>query len=66
MITKEKLEYHRAHLIEKHEILHKRIEVAEIEKVRDDLLHEMKREKLALKDEINLVTKQIEEMSNEA
>jgi len=63
MITKEKLEHHKAHLEDQHNDLHKRIEVAEIERARDYVVHEMKKKKLALKDEIENLTKRIAEIS---
>ena len=66
MITKEKLEHHKAHLEDQHNDLHKRIEVAEIENARDDLVQNMKKKKLALKDEIEKLEKQIQELDNEA
>jgi uncharacterized protein YdcH (DUF465 family) len=52
----------RAHFLEKkHKLLHDRIEVAEAEKCPDKYLTEMKKEKLALKDEISRLWNQVEQ-----
>ena len=49
------------YLERKHKLLHDRIEAAEAEKCPDKYLTEMKKEKLALKDEIVRLWKQVEQ-----
>ena len=49
-------------LREQHTLQHQKCEAAEAENVQDKYLTEMKKKKLALKDEIAIIEKQIEEM----
>jgi len=57
MTTAERAQF----LEKKHKLLHDRIEAAEAEKCPDKYLTEMKKEKLALKDEISRLWNQVEQ-----
>jgi len=60
MITKEKLEHHMKALQEKHDILDKEIKDAYMDNVGDVEVEKMKKQKLKLKDEIELCKRKIE------
>jgi uncharacterized protein YdcH (DUF465 family) len=60
MITKEKLEHHMDALQEKHDILDKEIKDAYMDNVGDVEVEKMKKQKLKLKDEIELCKRKIE------
>jgi len=60
MITKEKLEHHIDALQEKHDILDKEIKDACMDNVGDVEVEKMKKQKLKLKDEIELCKRKIE------
>ena len=62
MTTVEKLKNRLQSLKEQHALEHQRCEAAEAENVQEKYLTEMKKKKLALKDEIAIIEKQIEEM----
>ena len=62
MTTVEKLKNRLQSLKEQHALEHQRSEAAEAENVQEKYLTEMKKKKLALKDEIAIIEKQIEEM----
>jgi hypothetical protein len=62
MTTVEKLKNRLQSLKEQHALEHQRCEAAEAEKVQEKYLTEMKKKKLAIKDEIAIIEKQIEEM----
>ena len=62
MTTVEKLKNRLQSLKEQHALEHQRCEAAEAESVQEKYLTEMKKKKLALKDEIAIIEKQIEEM----
>ena len=62
MTTVEKLKNRLQSLKEQHALEHQRCEAAEAEKVQEKILTEMKKKKLALKDEIATIERQIEEM----
>jgi len=62
MTTIEKLKNRLQSLKEQHALEHQRCEAAEAENVQEKYLTEMKKKKLALKDEIAIIEKQIEEM----
>ena len=49
-------------LKEQHDLQHQKVEAAEAENVADKFLTEMKKKKLAFKDEIATIEKQIEEL----
>jgi len=61
----DKLKNRLASLQKQHADAHERCEVAEIEKVQDKYIKDLKKKKLDLKDEIVKIEKQIEE-NNEA
>ena len=60
MITKEKLEHHMDALQEKHDLLDKEIKDAYMDNVGDVEVEKMKKQKLKLKDEIELCKRKIE------
>lgn len=60
MITKEKLEHHMDALQEKHDILDKEIKDAYMDNVGDVEVEKMKKQKLKLRDEIELCKRKIE------
>ena len=62
MTTVEKLKNRLQSLKEQHALEHQKCEAAEAENVQEKYLTEMKKKKLALKDEIAIIEKQIEEM----
>jgi len=62
MSEKERLERKLLKLQEQHEHQHKLLEVSEVEKVADKHLTEMKKKKLAIKDQIVKVEKQIQQI----
>lgn len=62
MTTVEKLKNRLQSLKEQHALEHQRCEAAEAENVQEKYLTEMKKKKLALKDEIAIIERQIEEM----
>ena len=62
MTTVEKLKNRLQSLKEQHTLEHQRCEAAEAENVQEKYLTEMKKKKLALKDEIAIIERQIEEM----
>jgi len=62
MTTIEKLKNRLQSLKEQHALEHQRCEAAEAENVQEKYLTEMKKKKLALKDEIAIIERQIEEM----
>ena len=62
MTTVEKLKNRLQSLKEQHALEHQKCEAAEAENVQEKYLTEMKKKKLALKDEIAIIERQIEEM----
>lgn len=64
MITKEKLEHHIAHLQEKHDKLDKEVKDAYMDNVSDLVLEKMKKQKLKLKDEIEVCKKQLSSLQS--
>ena len=62
MTTIEKLKNRLQSLKEQHALEHQKCEAAEAENVQEKYLTEMKKKKLALKDEIAIIERQIEEM----
>ena len=62
MITKEKLEHHIAHLQEKHDILDKKIWEMDCHYDESIECHNLKKQKLKLKDEIEECKKKIESL----
>lgn len=64
MITREKLEHHISHLEEKHTALNKQVDTLEQNgHFVDADLNQLKRERLALRDEIEAVKKQMESLN---
>ena len=66
MMTVEKLRNRLQSLTEQHKLEHQRCEAAEAENVQEKYLTEMKKKKLALKDEMLNIEKQIKDLENEA
>ena len=66
MTTVEKLRNRLQSLTEQHKLEHQKCEAAEAENVQEKYLTEMKKKKLALKDEMCKIEKQIKDLENEA
>ena len=63
MLTKEKLEHHISHLQEKHDSLDKQIWELDCHYDESIECHNLKKQKLKLRDEIETCKKQIQELS---
>lgn len=61
MINEQKILNHITALVEKHKVLHKEIEEAYAKFERDEVVEKMKLKKLHLKDEIEMLKRQIKE-----
>ena len=63
MTTVEKLKNRLQSLREQHALEHQKCEAAEAENVQEKFLTEMKKKKLALKDEISIIEKELKELT---
>ena len=63
MTTVEKLKNRLQSLREQHALEHQKCEAAEAENVQEKFLTKMKKKKLALKDEISIIEKELKELT---